>query len=159
MSEKYNLFYNQYKNKLFSYLLARSKDYEVAQDVMQESFTRHFQHYGQEAVISPALLFTIARNALTDHFRYQKRFRVSDDVTPQTDEREERSLETKETTAEVHAALEQLPAVDREILTLAVAGVHYKEIATTLKLTEANVKVRVHRARVKLRKILKKEVR
>ena len=158
MSDKYNLFYNQYKNKLFSYLLARSKDYEVAQDVMQESFTRHYKYYGHEAVISPALLFTIARNALTDHYRYQDRFRITGDVNPQVETTEQRTLESKEKAAAIHAALGKLSEVDQEILTLAVTGVQYKEIAVTLKLTEANVKVRVHRARVKLREIMKKEV-
>lgn len=159
MSERYKQFYENYKNKLYSYLVTRSGDSDVAQDIMQESFTRHFQHYGHEAVISPALLFTIARNALTDHFRYRNRFQITENIISQTDADVEGSLETKETTADINSALARLPDIDREILTLAVAGVPYKDIASTLQLTEANVKVRVHRARVRLREIMKKEVK
>ena len=159
MSEKYKKFYSEYKNKLFSYLLYKSGDHDVSRDIMQESFTRHFQHYGQEAVISPALLFTIARNALADHFRYQKRFPVTEQVISRTEANEERSLITKEETARIYEALNQLPEIDREILSLVVSGVPYKEIAATFELTESNVKVRIHRARVTLRKIMKNEVK
>lgn len=159
MSERYKQFYEDYKNKLFSYLVTRSGDYDVAQDIMQESFVRHFQHYGNEAVISPGLLFTIARNTLTDHFRYRNRFQITEDIIPRTEADEESLLETKETTAGINAALARLSEVDREIITLAVAGTPYKDIAFTLQITEANVKVRVHRARVKLREIMKEEVK
>ena len=159
MSERYKQFYEDYKNKLFSYLVTRSGDHDVAQDIMQESFARHFQHYGHDAAISPALLFTIARNALTDHFRYRNRFQVKGDIVLLTEADEERSLETKDAKDDIRAVLARLPDIDQEILTLAIAGAPYKDIATTLKLTEANVKVRVHRARVKLREIMKKEVK
>ena len=126
---------------------------------MQESFTRHFQYYGHEAVISPSLLFTIARNALVDHFRYQKRFPVTEQVISQTEANEERSLITKQETSRIYTALNQLPEIDREILSLVVSGIPYKEIAVTFELTESNVKVRIHRARVTLRKIMKDEVK
>jgi len=158
MSEKYQKFYDEYKNRLFSYLLYKSGDYEVSRDIMQESFTRHFQHYGHDAVMSPALLFTIARNAFVDHLRHQDRFQATEHIDAQTEADEERSLITKQESARINKALERLPELDREILSLAVNGVAYKDIATSCKLTEANVKVRIHRARVKLRQIMKNEV-
>jgi len=158
MSERYRKFYAQYKNKLFSYLMYKSGDYEVARDIMQESFTRHFKHYGNDAVISPALLFTIARNALVDHHRYSERFKIVEDLAPQTEAYEERSLAVKEQTARINAALDTLPKQDREILSLAVGGMAYKEIALIFGISEANVKVRVHRVRTKLRTMLKDEV-
>ena len=161
MSEQYHKFYSEYKNKLFSYLMYKSGDYEVAQDIMQESFTRHFQHYGKEAVMSPALLFTIARNALSDHRRSQKKFLLVEDVKPQIEQlagNEERTFLAKRESERVHQAMDQLPPQDREILSLAVAGVAYKEISAMFELSEGNIKVRIHRTRLKLREILKNEV-
>ena len=159
MSQNYKIFYEDYKNKLFSYLLKKSGNYDVSCDIMQESFARHFQHYGHDAVISPALLFTIARNALTDHFRYRDRFLESNDIIAQSEGDQERSLITKEETQKIHAAMDKIPEIDQEILSLAVAGVAYKDIASTMQLTEANVKVRVHRARSKLRQLMNNEVK
>lgn len=162
MSEQYRTFYSEYRNKLFSYLMARSGDYKVARDIMQESFTRHFQHYGHEAVLSPALLFTIARNALSDYRRSQKRFLLVDEVHPQSDQLigdEERTFLAKKESERIHRAMNRLPGQDREILSLAVSGVCYREIAAIFGLSEANVKVRIHRTRIKLREMLRNEVK
>jgi RNA polymerase sigma-70 factor (ECF subfamily) len=159
MSEKYHKFYEEYKNKLFSYLVYRSGDYEVSQDILQESFTRHFQYYGHEAVISPALLYTIARNALVDHLRQQKKFPVTENIIPQAAVDEEKSFIAKEETNRMYNALNKLPEQDREILSLAVNGIVYKEIAEMFGLTVANVKVRIHRSRTKLRELMQSEVK
>lgn len=158
MSERYRKFYDEYKHKLFSYLIYKSGDYEVASDIMQESFTRHFQHYGRDAVISPALLFTIARNALVDHLRQERKFCIAEDVVPQVEADQENSFIAKEENDRIYDKMRKLPEEDRDILSLAVGGVEYKEIAATLGLTVANVKVRVHRARSKLRQMMKDEV-
>lgn len=162
MSEQYRTFYSEYKNKLFSYLMAKSGDYEVARDIMQESFTRHFQHYGKEAVMSPALLFTIARNALSDHRRSQKKYLLVDEVRPHPDRLAgdgESTFLAKKESERIHRAMDLLPSQDREILSLAVSGVCYREIAAIFGLSEANIKVRIHRTRIKLREMLHNEVK
>jgi len=157
MSDTYKKFYTEYKHKLFSYLLYRSGDYDVANDITQESFARHFQRYGNDAVISPALLFTIARNALTDHHRYSRRFQLVKTSLPETAVNETRVLEEKEQSERIHAALRKLPEQDRELLSLATGGVPYREIAKIFAISEANVKVRVHRIRIRLRTLLQNE--
>lgn len=159
MVEKYQQFYTDYKNQLFSYLLYKSRDSDVASDIMQESFTRHFKHYGQQAVISPALLFTIARNALIDYQRDQFK---SDKVEPppqHTFPDGESTLIIKEQQRHVHDAMAKLSEQDREILTLAVGGMAYKEIAAIYDLSIANVKVRIHRSRAKIRTLLNNTVK
>jgi len=158
MSDSYKKFYAEYKHKLFSYLLYKSGDHDVAKDITQESFVRHFQHYGRDAVISPALLFTIARNALTDHHRYRRRFQLVETSEPETAVNETGFPEDREQSERIHAALKKLPEKDRELLSLAVGGVPYREIAEIFAISEANVKVRVHRIRVRLRAILQNEV-
>lgn len=153
-TERYQQFYMDYKNKLFSYLLYRSGDREVACDIMQESFTRHFKHYGHQVVISPSLLFTIARNALVDYQRGITRF-YRTEIPPQRAAVDgESSFLEKEKQSDIREAMAALPEQDMEILTLAVGGMAYKEIAALLNLSVAAVKVRVHRARTKLRTML-----
>ena len=157
MSERYRKFYCEYKNKLFSYLMYRSGDYDVASDIMQESFARHFKHYGRDAVISPALLFTIARNALVDHHRYSERFQVVEEAASRTEAPEEEAASLKEQTARINKAMHALPRQERELLSLAVEGVPYREIAAIFRISEGNVKVRVHRIRTRLRELLQNE--
>ena len=54
------------------------------------------------------------------------------------------------------AALKKLGDDERDILALVISGdLSYREIASILGTTEANIKVKVHRARVKLKNILK----
>ncbi len=158
MSEKYQKFYEEYKNKLFSYLIVKCGDPEISKDIMQESFTRHFQYYGRESVLSPSLLFTIARNAFVDHLRQQDKFKVTENIIPQVAAEQENTVIAREENDKILNAMNRLPELDREILSLAVNGVAYKEIAITFKLSVANVKVRVHRARTKLRQMMKDEV-
>lgn len=159
MVEKYQQFYIDYKHKLFSYLLYKSGDNEVASDIMQESFTRHFKHYGKQAIISPSLLFTIARNALIDYQRGQAKFYSAEIPTQSASPDEESAFLVKEENNRIYTAMEQLPEQDREMLTLAVGGMAYKEIAAIFNLSTTNVKVRIHRTRTKLRKILNTKVK
>jgi RNA polymerase sigma-70 factor (ECF subfamily) len=52
-------------------------------------------------------------------------------------------------------ALLKLSPGERDILTLVVSGdLNYREIGAMIGITEANVKVRVHRARVKLKNLM-----
>ncbi len=61
-----------------------------------------------------------------------------------------------ETSVLVRAALEKLPEKLKSVLVLKEYGeLSYREIAETLGITEANVKVRVFRARERLTRILK----
>ncbi len=158
MSERYSIFYQEYKNKLFSYLVYKSRDREVSKDIMQESFTRHFEHYGNDAVLFPALLFTIARNAFVDHLRQKNKFHISENKNPQITAEQEDTLIAREETDRILLAMKGLPDLDREILLLAVGDVAYKEIAATFKLSVSNIKIRIHRARIRLRQMMENEV-
>ncbi|MCK7508902.1 MAG: hypothetical protein MZV70_36005 [Desulfobacterales bacterium] len=43
----YGLFYRSWKNKIFNYLMRMTGDGSLAGDIMQETFARHFDHYGE----------------------------------------------------------------------------------------------------------------
>jgi RNA polymerase sigma-70 factor (ECF subfamily) len=151
MIKKYRQFYEEYKNKLFRYLMFKCGDYEVSRDIMQESFTRHYQHCRNSPEASPAYLFTIARNALVDYQRHENNYTLIQDYAPLPSPDLEADLIVREECRIVAAAFDQLSREDREILALAVNGLPYRQIGQILGLSEANIKVRVHRARERLR--------
>jgi RNA polymerase sigma factor (sigma-70 family) len=151
MIKKYRRFYEEYKTKLFRYLLFRCGDYELSRDIMQESFTRHYQHSRNSPDVSPAFLFTIARNALVDYQRHENNYTLIQDYAPQPSSNLEADLIMREECRAVEAAFNKLPREDREILALVVNGLPYRQIGEILGLNESNIKVRVHRARERLR--------
>jgi RNA polymerase sigma-70 factor (ECF subfamily) len=154
MIKKYRQFYEAYKSKLFRYLMFSCGDYEVSSDIMQESFTRHYQYSRNNPDFSPAYLFTIARNALVDHQRHENNYSLIQDYASQPSQDLEADFIVREECQVVAAGFKKLPREYREILELVVAGLPYKQIGEILELSESNIKVRVHRARVRLRDII-----
>ena len=151
----FRAFYREHRDRLFAYLMRSTGDYYLAGDILQESFTRYLEKYGEEAP-RPALLYTIARNAVVDGYRKQGR------DTPLLDEQEpsannpETDMMVREDYRRVLAAMQELEPEERDILSLVVSsGLPYRKIARIAGTSEANVKVRVHRARVKLKKMMK----
>lgn len=151
MIKRYRQFYEDYKSKLFRYLMFRCGDYEISKDIMQESFTRHYQCSMSSPELSSAYLFTIARNALVDYQRHQNNFSLIRDYTPQTTQDLEADFILQDEYQIVTEALNKLSRADREILALVVSSLSYRQIGEILSLSEANIKVRVHRARMRLK--------
>ncbi|MGD8344196.1 MAG: RNA polymerase sigma factor [Desulfobacterales bacterium] len=152
--DKFRAFYNRYKNMLFAYLMRTSGDYDLSGDIMQESFTRYLARYGKSEPSAP-LLFRIARNALTDHRRKSKRNTPLRDGNEPSGENPEHHLMVRDEYRRTLSAMQHLDEVERDFLSLVVSSdLSYREIAEIHHTSEQNVKVRVHRARVKLRGIL-----
>jgi len=129
-------------------------NYYLSGDILQESFTRYLEKYGEEGQNS-ALLYTIARNAVMDGYRKQGRDApLLDEQEPSANNPETEML-VREDYRQVLAAMQKLEPEERDILSLVVSSdMPYREIARIAGTSEANVKVRVHRARVKLKKIM-----
>jgi len=152
--DKFRVFYEKHKDKLFAYLMRMTGDYFLSTDIMQESFTRYLEHYREQS-LSASLLYTIARNSLFDHGRRQGRNAQFEREQGSCSRDQEHDLMLREEYRQVLLALNKLEKKERDILALAVSGdLSYKEIASIAGISEANVKVKVHRARLNLRKIL-----
>ncbi len=147
-------FYREHKDVLFAYLMRSTGDYYLSGDIMQESFTRYLARYGQRN-LSTALLFKIARNALSDYRRKLNRSTPIQDDTEYGGKHPEHHLMVRDEYKRVLAAMQQLDEIERDVLALVVSSnMSYREIAEITNTSEQNVKVRVHRARVKLREIM-----
>ena len=151
---KFREFYQQERERLFAYLIRNTGDYYLAGDILQEAFTRYLEKYGQKGP-SPALLYTIARNALIDRHRKQAHDAPLLEEQAEPQHNPEAHLTVREEYRQVLAVMQKLAAEEREALSLAISSdLSYREIARITGTSEANVKVRVHRARVKLKKMM-----
>ncbi len=153
----YKSFYNGCKRKLFGYLLKVTGDYYLSADLMQESFTRYLERYGDDEP-NESLLFRIARNLMSDHFRRKSRQVSLPEQEVPANTNHEHHLMVREQYRIVLAAMQKLDHPQREILALVAEGaMSYRQIAILLGISEANVKVKVHRARLRLRKYLEED--
>jgi RNA polymerase sigma-70 factor, ECF subfamily len=129
----------------FARFLTGSDD--AAADVASETFLRAWA--GRDTIrveTAKAYLLAIARNLARDRFRTASR--LSDGEVPETPvaPNAEARLELTQTLA----AVRNLAPEYREPLLLAASGVGYEEIGRLLGLSVGTVKIRVHRARLKL---------
>ncbi|WP_136808175.1 RNA polymerase sigma factor [Desulfosediminicola flagellatus] len=153
--KKFTEFYSTHKDRLFGYLLRKTGNYQLSADIMQESFVKYLEMY-KTRERSTALLFTISRNLLIDQFRRQRPETEFKDEKHSSSNGQEQQYLIREEARRVLDAIQQLDKEDADILSLVVtSNLSYAEISKVTKLSEANVKVRVHRSRLKLRDILK----
>ncbi|WP_028579837.1 RNA polymerase sigma factor [Desulfogranum japonicum] len=152
--DKFRAFYLENGGRLYHFLLRKSCNSHVANDLVQESFTRYLEKY-KNRELSLALLFTIGRNLFHDYIRLQKHDASLDvePVEPASDQ--EKKYIEKEEARRVLDAMKQLSPEERDILALVVSsGLSYADIAAIHQCSETNIKVKVHRARKKLRQLL-----
>ena len=129
-------------------------DYYLSGDILQETFTRYLEKYGEERQ-KPALLYTIARNAVVDSHRKQRHDSPLSDEQEPSANNPETDMMVREDFRRVLSAMQELEPEERDILSLVVSsGLPYREIAHISGISEANVKVRIHRARIKLKKMI-----
>ena len=145
---------------------------EDAEDVMQEALLKTYQHVKQisEPDAFRTWLYTTVRNACLmkrrRHVGEPTKF-VSIEQSAGEDDRMSVSEVADESLradqrmidgwmdARLRAALKELPAPYRTVLVMReIEGLSTKEVATITEVSEANVKTRLHRARLMLRRRL-----
>ena len=152
--ENFDEFYKRLYRQLFLYAVRMTGNSETAADIAQESFARCIRRYGEQNR-DGALLFATARNLLRDGFRRRRLREVFLREARAEKQAGSDVLEIREEYRNVMKGLERLDDESRELLSMvASSDLSYREIAEMNATTEANVKVRVHRARVRLKAIL-----
>lgn len=159
--EAYELF-DQHYSQVRAFIQSIVKQEWIAEDLTQEVFIRAFNNFltlKDNNRVKP-WLFRIAKNRCMDYFRQgrnrEKKCKLSIDssLIPRSFQ-QERILEQQEMTKCVRNHFQLLPDNLRTVLWLFdVDGFTHKEIAEILDIDVSNVKVRLHRARKKMRIIL-----
>jgi len=133
---------------------------EEAEDLVQETFARvllkpRFLHSDDDI----GYLLRVLRNTFVSGRRAAARRPLTQPLPDDLDLMEDRSAPRPEThieTAEVYAAISALPETFRDaIVAVDVVGLSYREAARTLRVREATLTTRVHRARLRVADALK----
>ncbi|MCF0262147.1 MAG: RNA polymerase sigma factor [Sphaerochaetaceae bacterium] len=138
---------------------------DVAEDICQDAFIRFYD----KDMVFPSMddakfwLIRVVKNLSINHVKRKVRETASlekvmrgPQVNPFRDGASE--LLQKESAAAVRKAVSELPEIYKTVIVLReYADLDYKDIAKVMKISESNVKVRVHRARKELEAKLGRE--
>ena len=174
MSVNFEKLYGDIAPKLTNFLVAGGTEYAAACDIVQETFLRMWKRR-DELVEDPAQIsgfaYTIAKNLRNDGYRKAKREVLQADIVDSDDSgdmsapaganaadavRPDSPSDNEYLRKRLEAAFNQLPPLLREAyLLFQVYELPIREIARRTNQTESNVKVRIFRAKEKLKPLLK----
>lgn len=147
---------------VYGYVAGLLRDRVAAEDVTALAFERVYRRWDRfdsGRGSARGWLFGIARNAALDELRKRKRQAPLTADPPDTRPGVETSHEQLEREAAVTAAMDRLPAADRELISLKFfAGMDNNGIAEATGISVTNVSTRLHRAITKLRSACNEEV-
>jgi RNA polymerase sigma-70 factor (ECF subfamily) len=141
--------YEQYYQRVFRLCIGYLNDKDWAKDVAQETFITIWQQLGKfrsESSIG-TWIFRIASNQCLRQIEKEKRI-PKDQMSKDYEDKTTNSIELK--TAFLYKCIAELPESDRLIISLELEDVNQNEIASILGLSEANVRVKIHRIKEKL---------
>ena len=163
--------YDQHYSRVRKFILALVKDEWAADDIIQETFLKVQQNI--ESLRDPSRLspwiFRIAHNLCQDHFRGLKKSRKEESIDQEEtgDLKEaliqkglgiQKEMEQRQMGECVQNQINLLPESLRTVLVLFdMMEFSHQESAEILEITVKNVKVRLHRARKKLKTILEEK--
>jgi RNA polymerase sigma-70 factor (ECF subfamily) len=155
MTERdYNECVTNYSDNVYRFILKNLRHEEDARDVVQSAFEKLWLHRAEvDAAKSKSYLFTIAYNQMIDHIRKGKKVQLK-----------ETFAETEAVTGDsvgnelkriLEEALNTLSETQKSLVLLKdYEGYSYEEIGVITGLSESQVKVYLHRARVHLKNYL-----
>ena len=153
----FELVYNAYRGRIFTFLVRLSGSAEAADDLVQDTFIKAhgaMRRLERDQKLLP-WLYRIANNTAIDHLRRRKRLTwlpwVAIHGTPEEPHASDEQASTR-ARAEISDTLRQLPADNAAALLLhALEGFSYKEIAAIQGCSLTAARSRIARARAAFR--------
>ena len=156
MTEReYNDCVTQYADNVFRFIVKNLRHEEDARDVVQTAFEKLWKNRVEvDPAKSKSYLFTVAYNAMIDHLRKVKRVYLKEEFK---EEIKVQRGEYNNAKAILNEALARLSETQRSLVMLKdYEGYSYEEIGKIMNLSESQVKVYLHRARLQLKEYLVK---
>ena|SRR5215469_1978717 len=153
----FTAFYEATSRRLFAYLLRVSGERAVAEDLLQDSYSRllSVKFLPPDQAGKRTYLFRIATNLLRDRWRRHKEESLADPVPEIASPGADPDLRI-----DIREAFRQLKGRERQLLWLAyVEGSSHKEIAEATGLKSASVRLLLFRARRKLAALISRSPR
>lgn len=153
----FGILIERYSDPLYRHAYGMTGSADVAEDILQVSFIKAFHHLGEVRGRFDAWVFRIVANGCKDWLKNIRRTHLSyeEDDQPSGLETPEEELDRGEMRRDLDGALKSLPSSLREAFVMKhVEGRSYEEMAVLLDATVGALKMRVHRAREALQKLL-----
>lgn len=144
--------YHLHAPRILKMCLAYTDDEAQAQDLLQETFIKVWQHLPEfrgDAKIS-TWIYRIAINTCLTHIRSKKKFVYQilpssfEPVYDSTFDEKEQQLN------QLYKAIHRLPEADRLIISMVLEELPYDEIAEVMNIKEGNLRVKIHRIKQQL---------
>jgi RNA polymerase sigma factor (sigma-70 family) len=152
-AKEYNTAIDEYSDNIFRFALKHLKNEMSAKDIVQETYTKVWEKHDQVSFEKvKSYLFTTAYHAIVDWVKKESR----SSAAPEENDLYEKEFAPFDLQAILHEALDRLPEIQKSVVLLRdYEGYSYDEIAEICKLTTAQVKVYIFRARQALKTYLK----
>jgi RNA polymerase sigma-70 factor (ECF subfamily) len=149
--------YLHYRGEILAFLVPMTRDPEVAEDLLQETFIRLIREAraGRMPDNVRAWLYRVAANlAISRGRRVATWLRIVPRLVDRDEpSRPEAELLQHERDAELHAALARLRPEGRAALLLAAEGFNGHEIAAAIGRSESAMRTLLYRSRIELRRL------
>lgn len=147
--------YERYADAIYGYCLRRLSDPDQAADTTAEVFAKALSALGSFRGESfRSWLFGIARNAVIDRYRTRVPMESLIESLASAEMGPEALALQGETRIELHRALTHLTEQQQDVITLRLAGLTGKEIASAMNMTHGAVKATQIRAFARLRDLM-----
>jgi len=156
MTEKeYNECVSQYADNVYRFIIKNLRHEEDARDVVQSAFEKLWRNRADvDGSKSKSYLFTVAYNQMIDHLRKAKRVYLKEEFSENLRVQDRQANNAK---AILQEALARLSETQRSLVMLKdYEGYSYEEIGQIMNLSESQVKVYLHRARLQLKEYIVK---
>ncbi len=158
--EDFSLLIARYSDALYRHALGMTGSPDVAEDILQMSFIKAYQHLAEVRGRFDAWVFRIVANGCKDWLKNIRRTHLSydEDDQPSGYATPEEDLDRVVLRGDLDRALASLAPSLREAFVMKhVEGRSYEEMADMLGTTVGALKMRVHRAREALQVLLEEK--
>lgn len=154
-AKEYNDCVKMYADNVYRFIFKNLRHEEDARDVVQSSFEKLWINREKvENARSKSFLFTVAYHQMIDLIRKNKKVSLIDDFTHINKTTSEPQQQLKKI---LNEALNRLNETQRSLVLLKdYEGYSYEEISEITSLSQSQVKVYLHRARIQLKNYLVK---
>ncbi|MBU0976136.1 MAG: sigma-70 family RNA polymerase sigma factor [Patescibacteria group bacterium] len=159
--EAFDRLYEHYLPRIYGYVLNRSRNREVAEDVTSQTFIKamtKIKSFRYQGYSFGAWLYRIAHNTMIDFFRKNPDIKVAEADEVESEDRADLSAERLERQRIIIEALRRLPRQYQEVLSLKFfEDLENEEIADILGCKKETLAVKLHRSLRAFEKVVREE--